>query len=192
MLLIGLLASQWWRLVRSRWRDIGLMYFPSAVLATMGTLFTSFFARIEDRRYQKRIDSTQIRFPPLFVLGHWRSGTTYLHTLLAADKAQFSFPMGYQVIQPHAFLTLSRALFGNRKVRRPMDDMWVGPQDPQEEEFAMLLLTLMSPYMHLIFPSSDFSRYMTLRDLSESELGQWKAAYVRLLKNWPWRGVGRL
>lgn len=150
----------------------------------MGTLLTSFFAATEDRRYKRGIASVQLEVPPLFILGHWRSGTTYLHTLVAADKAQFSFPSGFQVINPHTFLTLSSGWRpANRRVRRPMDALQVGPHDPQEEEFAMLLLTLMSPYMRLFFPSSEeYSRYLTLRDLSDTELSQWKNAYVWLLK----------
>ena len=38
--------------------------------------------------------------PPLFVLGHWRSGTTHLHNLLAEDAEQFAFANNYQVFNP--------------------------------------------------------------------------------------------
>ena len=31
--------------------------------------------------YGRRIARTEIRQPPVFVLGHWRSGTTLLHEL---------------------------------------------------------------------------------------------------------------
>ena len=43
--------------------------------------------------YQRRIEKCTISKPPLFILGHYRSGTTYLQRLLAQDK-QF----GYQTI----------------------------------------------------------------------------------------------
>ena len=38
----------------------------------------------ENRRFGKRARGTRVD-PPLFLLGIWRSGTTYLHNLLARD-----------------------------------------------------------------------------------------------------------
>jgi hypothetical protein len=40
---------------------------------------------IENRRFGPRIASTEVE-SPLFILGHWRSGTTHLHNLLAATQ----------------------------------------------------------------------------------------------------------
>ena len=40
---------------------------------------------------------------PVFILGHWRSGTTLLHGLMAQDD-QFAYPRIYQVSNPHSFL----------------------------------------------------------------------------------------
>ena len=55
------------------------------------------------RRWHAAIEATPCR-PPLFVLGHWRSGTTHLHNLLAQDIDQFAYANTYQVINPHTFL----------------------------------------------------------------------------------------
>jgi hypothetical protein len=40
----------------------------------------SFYRRKEERRFGEKVRATEIA-PPLFVLGHWRSGTTHLHHL---------------------------------------------------------------------------------------------------------------
>jgi len=63
-------------------------------------------ARIELRRFGRRIEAVQVQ-APLFVLGHYRSGTTHLHNLLALDP-QFAAPTFFQVLNPHTFLTTER------------------------------------------------------------------------------------
>ncbi|WP_427846519.1 sulfotransferase [Aromatoleum aromaticum] len=54
----------------------------------------------ETREFQARIRDVRIK-PPIFVLGHWRSGTTHLHNLLSLDP-QFAYPNFYQVTNPRA------------------------------------------------------------------------------------------
>ena len=44
---------------------------------------------------------------PLFILGHYRSGTTHLHNLLALDP-QFAAPTFFQALNPHTFLSTER------------------------------------------------------------------------------------
>ena len=38
---------------------------------------------IQDRRYDKRLKNQAINMEPVFILGHWRSGTTFVHNVLA-------------------------------------------------------------------------------------------------------------
>ena len=40
---------------------------------------------------------------PLFILGHWRSGTTHMHNLLGKDP-NHTYPTLWQVIFPDSFL----------------------------------------------------------------------------------------
>ncbi|HEY2249632.1 MAG TPA: sulfotransferase, partial [Planctomycetaceae bacterium] len=42
--------------------------------------------------------------PPVFILGHWRSGTTHLHNLLSLDE-RFAYPKFAQIMIPKTFLT---------------------------------------------------------------------------------------
>lgn len=90
---------------------------------------------------------------PVFVIGHWRSGTTFLHEILAAS-GHFSFPTAYACMQPQAFL--SRPLMPAHAVskKRPMDEMMVSPSSAMEEEFALLGLGLRSAYEAFLIPEA--------------------------------------
>lgn len=125
--------------------------------------------------------------PPLFVLGHWRSGTTYLHNLLTVDR-RFGFPNNYQALFPHTFLTMEsiHSPFIQRFLprTRPMDNIEWTMQSPQEDEFALCITTFKSPCMGWCFPErrDDYDRYLTLRDVDASEVEVWKLAFMTFLK----------
>ena len=105
----------------------------------------------------------------MFILGHYRSGTTHLHNLLALDP-QFAAPTLFQVFNPHTFLTTERwvAPVVDRLVarRRYQDEMAQGAGTPSEDEFALCTMTGLSPYMGWCFPGdgADYDRYMTFRE----------------------------
>ncbi len=119
---------------------------------------------------------------PLFVLGHWRNGTTYLHNLLCVDR-RFAFPNNFQTCFPHTFL--SSEAWDSRIVsfffprRRPMDNVEWSLQSPQEDEFALCVMTLKSPYLSWIFPRqrASFEKYLTMRRATDSEIAEWQAAF---------------
>ena len=58
---------------------------PWAILITAVTPFNSLAALLQYVLFARRIRNTQLREPPVFVIGHWRSGTTYLQELLSLD-----------------------------------------------------------------------------------------------------------
>jgi hypothetical protein len=91
---------------------------------------------------------------PIFVLGFWRSGTTFLHELLCCDR-RFGFPSTYACLNPAHFLLSERrtSARANREVRRPMDDVRYSWASPQEDEFALLALGAPSVYGALVVPS---------------------------------------
>src|ERR1700722_18204359 len=45
---------------------------------------------VERALYHRRVAATPLAAPPIFLLGHWRSGTTHLHNVLSQDP-QFGF-----------------------------------------------------------------------------------------------------
>lgn len=93
--------------------------------------------------------------PPLFILGHWRSGTTHLYNVLSkADDAAFVSP--FATALPHDFLLLGRLLapiFARRlPAHRYIDRVAVTRDAPQEDEIALANMTPLSFYHALYFP----------------------------------------
>jgi len=121
----------------------------------------------------------------IFVLGFWRSGTTLMHELLAADK-RFCFPSNYACFHPHHFVFTEKAAstLNTGEVRRPQDNMTTGWRTPQEDEFALLSLGARSPYEGLV-AAGDFGRTLMLadpEDLRAEERKKWEAAFVQFFR----------
>ena len=55
--------------------------------------------------YGKAIARTRIDKPPIFILGHWRTGTTLLHEMMILDP-RHGYPNNYHCLDPnHVLLT---------------------------------------------------------------------------------------
>jgi hypothetical protein len=137
--------------------------------------------------FDRQIRQTRIDHPPLFILGHWRSGTTLLHNLLSLDS-QVTFPNLYQCMFPGHFLlteNIVAPLTGWLLPRtRPMDNVAVGWKEPQEEDVAMALSCGISPYLMTAFHDRPelYGRYFDPRDMNDKEHETWKACYLRLMQ----------
>ena len=95
---------------------------------------------------------------PLFILGYWRSGTTWLHELMNADPRHCS-TTGIQCFLPDSFAlhgVLGPVLDAILPETRPQGDMPFSMSTPQEDEFAILNLGLETPYRFMAFPSRGF------------------------------------
>jgi LPS sulfotransferase NodH len=96
-----------------------------------------------------------LRPDPLVILGFWRSGTTFLHEMLAADPRHVA-PDNFACLMPLDFRLLRPAAgaFGRLlPPSRPMDRVPLAVDAPQEDEFAILNLGLATPYRYMGFPS---------------------------------------
>jgi omega-hydroxy-beta-dihydromenaquinone-9 sulfotransferase len=141
----------------------------------------------EQQFYGRRIEQTVIQHPPIFVLGHWRSGTTLLHNLFTLDP-QFAYPNLYQCLFPGHFLLTERvvtALTGWAIPKtRPMDNVAADWAMSQEDEFALLLRTLLSPYMLLAFQGQveKYGRFFDMTQVSDAERDLWEREFVLFIK----------
>ena len=112
--------------------------------------------RWQELRWRRRIAAAVELRAPVFILGHWRSGTTLLHELLIRDD-RHTYPTTYDCFSPSD--VLSTSAFVRRwfsflvPQRRPMDNMAAGWDRPQEDEFAMMNLGLPTIYETLAFPN---------------------------------------
>jgi omega-hydroxy-beta-dihydromenaquinone-9 sulfotransferase len=185
-MLAGVTLGTWLKLLRDRGRSMELRYVPRAASVSVQAVKNSFWSGLETQRFDRRIASVSV-FPPLFILGHWRSGTTWLHEILARDE-RFGYPNSYQVSFPHTFLTTEK--FSARLMapflprRRPMDAMEMRFSSPQEDEFAMCASTLKSPCLGWVFPRQkrEFAKYLTLESLSTEELAEWRDSFLWFLR----------
>lgn len=186
--LFGIGVEEWWALLRANRFAIHPRYLGRAALITAASALNSFFHWRERKRFGTAVSRTQITKPPLFILGHWRSGTTHLHHLLALDTELFATPNTYQAFNPLDFLTneaRTAPLLGKLlPPTRPGDDMAIGIESPQEDEFALALSSLCSPYFGFVFPRSAhrYARHLTLRDAPEREIRAWKAALMQFVQ----------
>lgn len=182
----GMLFSSWMRLVKRNGARISISRLPLAATITMATILNSLCRPLQEVIYRRYIDRTQIKDAPIFIIGHWRSGTTLLHELLVLD-CRYTFPTTYECVAPNHFL-ISDWLVTRLKFllpsRRPMDNMIMGWDRPQEDEFALCNMGLPSPYLTMAFPNEppQYPEYLTLDGLSDEELARWKSGLEWFLK----------
>ena len=145
-----------------------ISYHPKYLLRILFLLqsafWSSLFGYIESKRFRKRIEASDIPQFPIFIIGHWRTGSTLLHQIMNLDPAMLT-PTLFQVAEPDCFLTSYKYYKPIMKLllrkNRPMDQVKLGMDEPQEDEYAIYRLTNHSPLERLVFPIS--SRYF-LRD----------------------------
>jgi hypothetical protein len=166
-------------------------YWARAAVLTACSLVNSVAGRAERAVFGRALARTAAP-PPVFVLGHWRSGTTHLHNLLGVDR-QFAFPNFYQVLCPHAFLTTealaARLVSLLLPERRLMDNVREDIHMPHEDEFALCALAPYSPYLSMVFPrrEADYDRYLTFRGVSREVVEAWKATFLGFVKKLTWK-----
>jgi omega-hydroxy-beta-dihydromenaquinone-9 sulfotransferase len=142
---------------------------------------------VEEIKFHGKIKKTTIEKPPVFIIGHWRSGTTLLHQLIALDD-QFTTPSVVQTIIPEHFLFSTKyyvpLLLRMMPSKRPMDEIEMKPFDPMEDEFGLVKMGSVSPFEKLIFPSK---KVKFLSDIKEflpegKKLEKWKKNLKTFLK----------
>ncbi len=125
--------------------------------------------------------------PPIFVLGFWRSGTTLLHNLISSDP-QLAYPNYYQCLYPHHFLStewwLAPPTARFLPDTRPMDNVAVGWDMPQEDEIALCVLSLASCYLQVLFHDrvDKYQRFHDMADCTEAERKAWMDSLDYLIR----------
>src|SRR6202166_4240585 len=137
---------------------------------------------------------------PVFIVGHWRSGTTLLHHVLSRDQS-FCFPRMIDVLSPFEFFPSAMERFTHPLIyrmlalTRPMDEVPLHPSLPQEEEIALAAMAASSFYNCIYFPER-FENTFRTEVLLQSEQGtqfidEWSSAYRYYLGKLVLRYPGR-
>jgi hypothetical protein len=197
---LGGSLSGWLRMLAHNRFDVGVQHIPRAVIMTFVISLGSLSSGLQELIFGRRVRDTEIKQAPLFIIGHWRSGTTWLHELLALDD-RFTYPTTYVCFNPNRFLLTERfdthwlgflfkALMPDR---RPFDNMAMGWERPQEDEFALCNLGLPSPYQKIAFPNRNpYPEYFDLEGVPSKDLQCWKDTFLKFLKQLTVRNPKRI
>jgi len=111
--------------------------------------------------------------PPVFIVGPWRSGTTFLHELFAANQALLA-PTTWQCMNSSMHL-LNPPPDGQEVVVRPMDGFVITNESPQEDEFALLAQGIPSVYLAFFDPRrlTELTRWLEPRAWTELPQETW-------------------
>lgn len=183
----GMRFGDWIKLAASHQFRIHPLRWPMAIAIGMVTPFNTVMGTMQSLLYGKKIAAAQITQPPVFIVGHWRSGTTYLHELLAQDE-RFVTPTTYQCFAPHHFLLTEWFIAGYcgflMPKQRPMDDMVMGWDRPQEDEFALLTLGAPTPYLRMAFCNDPppYEQFFNMQAASAEERAAFEKALMHFVK----------
>lgn len=189
----------WCRVIASS-EGIDPAYRPRLLAVSALTLLTSPLRALESVCHGGAVGGIRVHPAPLFILGHWRTGTTHLHNLLAKD-AQFGFLSTFQAMAPGFCLVgdkhlrpLLARLAARRHPTREIDNIPLSLDAPQEESFAIANLSPQA-WLHLYTlprqASWIFGKYGLLEHLTTEERAAWRAAYMTVLRKATLRSQGR-
>lgn len=162
--------------------NIGLRYIPRFTLLLCISVINTLLA-IPDLFYRKRKLPAKI----VFVMGHYRSGTTHLLNLLCADGT-LKAPTTFSVLFPDSFLFAERFLAPlMNKISpgvRAMDNMEMKMESPQEEEIAMAAMGAPSPYLAAHFPVTGkwYSTCVSFLNAEQRHVRSWKKAHQQFVR----------
>jgi len=184
--LFGISMRNWIRLVSSN-GGIDKKYYSKAIFITVTSLCTAPARLFFKVRYGTRINDTTVKNPPVFIIGHWRTGTTYLHELLSQDP-QFCYVSLWETLLPDSFLSFEQIkpfLARFLPSKRPMDEIKVEMDGPYEDEAALAVLLPWSFFHCLHFPKNAEEQYQKavhFQGLTPEEVNQWKKTYLTFIK----------
>ncbi len=183
----GLPLSTYLRLLRVGGFAVSPARLFRAFTILVAAAVNSVLNRIDQAIFGRRAVAVELSRPPLFILGHWRTGSTLLHELLSCDP-RLHCPDYYQCMAPKHFLMTQRLLppliSWLLPKQRPMDAMPVALDKPAEDEFALSNQGVPTPYWDWLYPDRalPFDGYLDLSDLSLTERQAWQQALLLFAK----------
>jgi len=186
-LIAGMRLSRFIKLIMKNGMSIHPKYLVRFLFLLQNGVWASIFHRKEKSIYKELIKKHKLPEDPIIIIGHWRTGSTFLHQLLALDQNLVTSNV-FQGSIPDSFLTsrksyepiMGKALRGTR----PMDQVKLSMDEPLEDEYALFRLCRYSPLEKVIFPGNesyflnDFPEYLPKGE----KLEEWKSALIYFYK----------
>lgn len=160
---------------------------PQAAIAVLTALARWPFSAAE-RLAVARLRQSRPAVPaPVFIIGHWRSGTTHLCNVLSRAP-DFGYVPPLAPGLPWDLLGLARALRPLLERALPtdrfVDRVAVNPDSPQEDEIALASMTPLSYYHGIYFPKrfeEQFNRGVFFDGCTPEEIANWRTSFLYLL-----------
>jgi len=183
----GISLIHWIKLIL-RNGGIDLKYLPKALYVSAQSIKNTPLIVKERVEFDKEVEKVQIQDSPVFIIGHCRSGTSYLHHLIGQDP-NWGYITKAQVLVGGSEVFLGSAQkvenWASRVYPTPRktDSLVLHADDPAEEEIALVNSSLSSFYEGFYFPKKIKSIFQkcVLFQGDESEKIAWKNDYKRML-----------
>ena len=168
-------------------RPIEWAYLLPMIVSLLAVLVRFPFYRMEHRRVRKRLAGKREVDDPIFIVGHWRSGTTHLHNLLSQDPAFATVTFRHTAL-PWDFMNRirlgARILEANLPENRGMDNVALSLDSPQEEEMALGNMCALCYYYCYYFPRNwraEYRRSILFDGVSDTEIDELAQRYRYLI-----------
>lgn len=167
-------------------------------IAWVGQILRFPLSSIEKVKYNGAIHRQTLSTPPVFLIGHWRSGTTHLHNLMSRDP-QFGYLKFSETAMPLDMLgpkvRIARRIIDRALPKtRGYDNVKLTLDEPQEEEMALGNLNPVGYYSIYYFPRDMVGhrdRALFFEGLSAREVERFRKNYEFLIRKVSYVKEGR-
>ncbi|MEE4198177.1 MAG: sulfotransferase [Bacteroidales bacterium] len=186
-LIAGMRLPGFLKLIRKNGMSFAPRYLVRFLFLFQNGIWASVFHKKEKKLFDRKIAEQPLPQDPVIIIGHWRTGSTFLHQLLNLDN-QFVTSSLFQGSIPDSFLSSRKSyepiMAKVLKGTRPMDQVKLGLDEPLEDEYALFRLSGYSPLKRLVFPKSDQYFLKSFPDFlpEGEELENWKNALILFYK----------
>ena len=163
-------------------------YVPRLLYLRVMTLLRQPAIWLAAARFNRRIERQPIEPPPIFIIGHWRSGTTHLQNIMSRDP-QFGRVTLLQAAMPHEYPILPAAMKARLgrmlPATRLMDNVPIAADVPWEEELALTSVGRLSFYHVSFFPrcmERIFNEAVLFDNGNPDLIATWKRHYLHFLR----------
>lgn len=192
--IIGADIGTWFRFLWRFRSHINWRFYLRIFLLTFPILFYTPIVWFERLRFNQKIKETKVK-APVFIIGHQRSGTTYLHYLLGRDP-QFAHLTVKESFMPWIYLTAKRHLnwMLGRSLpdKRPMDNLKLGMDLPTEPEYSLGNMTVSTMLAGYMIPSqlyAVFRKTVLFENACAKE--EWKTAFKYFMQKLTFKNNGK-
>ena len=159
-----------------------------AALIALAALGRWPFSTAEKLIMESRLPKIEDMPAPVFILGHWRSGTTHLYNIMCQSGA-WGFVPPVATGLPWDLFGIARAfnplLERALPEHRYIDNIPVNPDSPQEDEIAVANMSEISFYHGIYFPrafAENVRRGLFFDGCSTSDIRNWQNRFKYFLR----------